>query len=39
MISDGRRVEGGVVVGDADLDMIRQVRNTGQLFRDQRQEA
>lgn len=38
MISVGSREESEVVVGDADLDMIRVVRNTWQFFRDRRPE-
>ncbi|MEW5785200.1 MAG: nitrilase-related carbon-nitrogen hydrolase [Bacillota bacterium] len=39
IIAAGSREEEEVVVGDADLDMIRQVRNTWQFYRDRRPEC
>ncbi|MFQ5411156.1 MAG: nitrilase-related carbon-nitrogen hydrolase [Phycisphaerae bacterium] len=36
---EGKRVEDDIVVADLDLDMIREVRNTWQFFRDRRPET
>ncbi len=38
MISDGSREEDEVLFGDADLDMIREARNTWHFFSDRRPE-
>jgi hypothetical protein len=35
----GKRDEDDVVLADMDLDMIREVRNVGQFFRDRRPES
>jgi N-carbamoylputrescine amidase len=39
MLAVGRRDGDDVVVADLDLDMIREVRNTWQFFRDRRPET
>ncbi|QQS49487.1 MAG: acyltransferase [Acidobacteriota bacterium] len=39
IIAEGPRDEDAVVVADLDLDMIREVRNTWQFFRDRRPET
>jgi len=39
ILVEGRRVEDDVVVADLNLDMIREVRNTWQFFRDRRPES
>lgn len=39
IISEGPRSEDAVVVADLDLDLIREVRNTWQFYRDRRPEA
>ena len=39
MIAVGRRDGDDVVVADLDLDIIREVRNTWQFFRDRRPET
>lgn len=39
IIAEGKRVEDDIVIADLDLDMIRQVRNTWQFFRDRRPES
>jgi len=38
-LAEGKRIEDDVVVADLDLDMIREVRNTWQFFRDRRPET
>ena len=37
-MTEGKRTEDDVVVADLDLDMIREVRNVWQFFRDRRPE-
>jgi beta-ureidopropionase len=39
MVSVGSREDDEVVIGDADLDQIREVRNTWQFYRDRRPEC
>ena len=39
MLAEGRRDGDDVVVADLDLDLIREVRNTWQFFRDRRPET
>ncbi|MCK4660215.1 MAG: acyltransferase [Phycisphaerae bacterium] len=39
MIAEGKRGEDDIVVGDLDLDEIREVRNVWQFFRDRRPET
>jgi beta-ureidopropionase len=39
LVAEGSREEDQVVVGDADLDLIREVRNTWQFYRDRRPEC
>lgn len=39
IIAQGKRLEDDVVVADLNLDMIREVRNTWQFFRDRRPES
>jgi N-carbamoylputrescine amidase len=39
IIAEGKRVEDDIVLADLDLDMIREVRNTWQFFRDRRPES
>lgn len=39
IIAEGKRVEDDIVIADLDLDMIREVRNTWQFFRDRRPES
>ena len=39
IVAEGSRDRDAVVVGDLDLDMIRQVRNTWQFYRDRRPEC
>ncbi|MDY6826141.1 MAG: nitrilase-related carbon-nitrogen hydrolase [Bacillota bacterium] len=39
IIAEGSREDEEVVIGDADLDMIREVRNVWQFFRDRRPET
>ena len=39
ILAEGKRSEDDVVVADLDLDMIREVRNTWQFFRDRRPET
>jgi N-carbamoylputrescine amidase len=39
IMAEGKRVEDDIVVADMDLDMIREVRNTWQFFRDRRPET
>jgi beta-ureidopropionase len=39
IIAQGKRVEDDVVIADLNLDMIREVRNTWQFFRDRRPET
>ncbi|MFQ5410903.1 MAG: nitrilase-related carbon-nitrogen hydrolase [Phycisphaerae bacterium] len=39
IMCEGKRVEDDIVVADLDLDMIREVRNTWQFFRDRRPET
>lgn len=39
IIAEGSREEDEVVIGDLDLDMIREVRNTWQFYRDRRPEV
>ena len=39
MLAVGKRDDDDVVVADLDLDMIREVRNTWQFFRDRRPET
>ncbi|MBN2562177.1 MAG: acyltransferase [Phycisphaerae bacterium] len=39
IIVEGKRVEDDIVIADMDLDMIREVRNTWQFFRDRRPES
>lgn len=39
IIAEGKRVEDDVVTADLNLDMIREVRNTWQFFRDRRPES
>ncbi|MGM0653242.1 MAG: nitrilase-related carbon-nitrogen hydrolase, partial [Bacillota bacterium] len=38
LIAEGSREEDDIVIGDLDLDMIREVRNTWQFYRDRRPE-
>jgi len=39
IIAEGERVQDDIVVADLDLDVIREVRNTWQFFRDRRPES
>ncbi len=39
IVAQGKRLEDDVVVADLNLDMIREVRNTWQFFRDRRPES
>lgn len=39
LIAEGSREDDQVVIGDADLDLIREVRNTWQFYRDRRPET
>lgn len=39
ILAQGKRVEDDVVIADLNLDMIREVRNTWQFFRDRRPES
>jgi len=39
IMAEGKRVEDDVIVADLDLDMIREVRNVWQFFRDRRPDA
>ncbi len=39
MLAVGTRSEDDVVIADLDLDLIREVRNTWQFFRDRRPET
>ncbi len=39
IMAEGKRVEDDIVVADLDLDLIREVRNVWQFFRDRRPEA
>jgi beta-ureidopropionase len=39
IVAEGKRVEDDIVVADLDLDMIREVRNVWQFFRDRRPDA
>jgi N-carbamoylputrescine amidase len=39
IIAEGKRVEDDIVLADLDLDLIREVRNTWQFFRDRRPET
>ena len=39
IIAQGSRSTDSIVVADLDLDMIRQVRNTWQFYRDRRPES
>ncbi len=39
IVAEGSRVEDEVVIGDLNLDMIREVRNTWQFFRDRRPDT
>ncbi len=39
ILVEGKRVEDDIVTADMDLDMIREVRNTWQFFRDRRPES
>jgi len=39
IMAEGKRVEDDVVIADLNLDMIREVRNTWQFFRDRRPES
>jgi beta-ureidopropionase len=39
MLAVGRRDADDIVIADLDLDLIREVRNTWQFFRDRRPET
>lgn len=39
ILAEGKRVEDDIVIADMDFDMIREVRNTWQFFRDRRPET
>ena len=39
MLAVGRRDTDDIVIADLDLDLIREVRNTWQFFRDRRPET
>ncbi len=39
IMAEGKRIEDDIVTADLDLDMIREVRNTWQFFRDRRPET
>jgi N-carbamoylputrescine amidase len=39
MLAVGKRDQDDIVIADLDLDMIREVRNTWQFFRDRRPES
>ncbi len=39
MLAVGKRDDDDIVIADLDLDMIREVRNTWQFFRDRRPET
>jgi beta-ureidopropionase len=39
ILAEGKRVEDDIVLADLDFDMIREVRNTWQFFRDRRPES
>ncbi|HTK77257.1 MAG TPA: nitrilase-related carbon-nitrogen hydrolase [Gemmataceae bacterium] len=39
MLATGKRVEDDIVIADLDLDLIREVRNVWQFFRDRRPES
>ena len=39
ILADGKRDEDDIVIADLDLDLIREVRNTWQFFRDRRPES
>ena len=39
IVAEGKRVEDDIVLADLDLDLIREVRNTWQFFRDRRPET
>ncbi len=39
IVAQGKRLEDDIVMADLDLDMIREVRNTWQFFRDRRPET
>ncbi len=39
MLAAGKRIEDDIIIADMDFDMIREVRNTWQFFRDRRPES
>lgn len=39
LLCEGKRVEDDIVFADMDLDLIREVRNTWQFYRDRRPET